>query len=325
MREGATLALLGALLLGGCAQTERIAGPPEAPRLGQPSLAMPGDLDLVVRLDLGRLRDALGEDLQNAVDALLSTAPENAPDAATSRLLLALLSRAKTAWIGVRPALSPEQTDNVLVLRGDFQGLVPSRISGKPDWTYPQDLGGGVLKFSRPRPGQRVAPAVLYFQDPNLVVIGSYAELDALEATLETGRGDPPLEPPDTGIASLAARLDKLQPILRSRAPSFGKLLSGAQTIRASAAWTGSELDLRVELIVDSNDHARQIAETLGAIARKFSPPAPRQGSWIGRGSITAVERSVIVRVGVPGRELLGGLRRLSDRSPNSDGTVGAP
>ena len=54
-----------ALLLAGCAA--RRAAPPPAPSVEDPAGIVPPDLDLVLRLDLGRLRDALG---QGALDEL---------------------------------------------------------------------------------------------------------------------------------------------------------------------------------------------------------------------------------------------------------------
>lgn len=282
---------------------------------------MPADLDLVVRLDLASLRRALGEEVEIALERLLRAAPEAAPDAGTRRLVLALLSRAKTAWIGVRPGLPAPLTDNVVVLRGEFAGVIPHRLEGEPSWGAPRDLGGGVLRFEREAPKLRVAPAVLYVRGPDLVVWGSYAEIDALERTIELGRGDPPLVPADTGLASLSARLGSLQDRLVRRAPMAARLLEGAETLGASAGWTGTELDVRLELRFDDARRAEAVAEALAAIVRLL---ASSERSWLGAAKIDAVERFVTARVRIPAGDLVKELGVFAGPVSQSGGTVPA-
>lgn len=284
---------------------------------------MPADLDLVIRLDLGRLRDALGEDLQRAVNALLRSAPADEPDHFTSRLVLALLSQSRTAWVGVRPGLSPELTDNVIVLRGDFRDQFPAELRGEPAWGRPTDLGGGILKFQRAAPRLRVAPAVLYFRVPDLVVIGSYAEIDALERSVERGDGDAPLQPPDTGVASVSARLLLLQARLGRRAPILGQLVRGAEKFSASAAWAAGELDVRAELTLDSPERAARVAEALGSIAKMISERTARP--WLGGAVFTVLDRFVSVRLSVPAPELAHALGEMAARGSETDGTVPPP
>jgi hypothetical protein len=324
VRTAFAFALAGAISLA-CADPKLVAAPPAAPRVEEPGLVVPGDLDLVIRLDLSRLRDSLGADFERALETVLGRAPTDAPDAATRRVFLGLLARTKTAWIAVRPGLAPELTDNVIVLRGDFQDALPNVLHGEPHWDGPRDLGGGVLKFERSAPRQRVAPAVLYVRQPDLVVLGSYAELDALERTLELGRGDPPLEPPDTGIASVAARLTVLRERVRRKAPTLGKLVEGAERLTASAAWTGGELDLRLELVLDSAARARSVAEALAAIAKRLSSGMPPERAWLERGTFDAVERFVSIRLRVPPSEFARLFTQFSGPSLESGGTVPPP
>jgi hypothetical protein len=124
--------------------------PPEAPLLGDPASVIPADLDLVARVDLRRLRDALGGAFDSLFEQVMERAPSGERDAATGRLLLTLLLKADTVWLGARPGFSAEQTDSVLVLRGAFSQLVPHAIGGDPAWQRPERLGGGVLRFERP-------------------------------------------------------------------------------------------------------------------------------------------------------------------------------
>lgn len=290
--------------LSGCGARTEIAPPPSPPPFPEPSFAIPEDLDLVLRLDLERAKNVLGESLSEAFDKLLRAAPESAGDAQTNRLLLTLLSRTETLWLGVRPGLSTELTDNVIVLRGDFSEVFPNPLQGgEPPWGEGRDLGGGVLRFERPAPKLRAAPAVLYYAVPDRVVIGSYAEIDALERSLE--RAPSPalattkdrLVPPETGIASMSARLDSFLFTLHRKAKTVAKLLDGAERLSASASWTGAAFDLRAELRFEADERAREVAELLAELARAFSKSGH---AWLGSAQITPVGQFVSLQLEVP-------------------------
>lgn len=296
---------------------------PDPPSLSEPKLAVPADLDLVIRIDLEALRSTLGEALPAAFESVLRTTPEAAHDATTKRLLLALLARSKTAWVGVRPGLAPELTDNVLVLRGQYDKVLPRDLGGEPAWGRPRDLGGGVLRFERAEPRLRAYPAVLYFRAPDLAVFGSYAEVDALERSLESGRADAPLEPPDTGTVSVAARLTELAADLRRRAPTLAKFVDGAETFRASAGLGVANLDVRADIRFESPERARTAAEALGAVARLLGSGPDK--AWLAQAEVTAVERFVTIRCAVPQAELARALGRLSAAAEPAGGTVSAP
>ncbi|MGC4088687.1 MAG: hypothetical protein QM756_12470 [Polyangiaceae bacterium] len=107
------------LLCAACSGPARPPLPP-APELTEPALALPADLDLVLRFDLQRLRSALGIDAEALLRRVSERTPSSEPDADTARLLLSLLSRTETLWLAVRPGLSAELTDGVIALRGDF-------------------------------------------------------------------------------------------------------------------------------------------------------------------------------------------------------------
>lgn len=245
--------------------------PPPPPALGEPALAIPGDLDLVLRVDLARLRDLFGLGFEAALDEMLARAPGADADGDTGRLLLRLFSRADTIWLGARPGLSPELTDNVLVARGKFAGLVPEAIGGSPPWDRPERLGGGVLRYERAAPKLRATPAVIYLREPDRVVIGSTAEIDALELTLERGEGQAPLRAPETGIAALAARVPALSQRLRARAPTLSRLFDGADQLSCSLDRRADDLELVVELRYASSERAAEIAGPIEAVLSRLA------------------------------------------------------
>ena len=266
------LCLGGALTLSACSPPLPPAPPPPtAPVLEQPALAIPGDLDLVLRVDLARLRDLFGLGFEAALDEMLARAPGSDADGDTGRLLLRLLSRADTVWLGARPGLSPELTDNVLVARGKFAGLVPEAIGGEPSWGRPERLGGGVLRYERAAPKLRATPAVIYLREPDRVVIGSTAEIDALELTLERAEGLPPLRAPESGIVALAARVPELSRGLRERAPTLTRLLDGADELSCSVDRRGEDLELLVELRYAKPARAADVAGPIEAVLARLA------------------------------------------------------
>lgn len=300
-----------ALWLSSCSGPRKIAAPPPPPALESAAEIVPADLDLVLRADLARLRTFLGPDLERGLERLADAAPSGEPDHATARLLLDLLGAADTAWVGVRPGLAAELTDNVVVLRGDLAGKVPTSIGGSPPWRGPRDLGGGVLKLTRDPPPLRAAPAVLYMNEPSLVVLGSTAEIDALERTVERGAAPTRLRPPETGLVSVAARLRLLEHDLRDRAPGFSRLVREVQAITASLDLRGDELLLEAELELRSQE---KVPSLVGDLRGLFS--VLDRGSPEGLFANTKVEgtaRFVSLRTRIPSSRAAAFLRcRLS-------------
>jgi hypothetical protein len=271
--------------------------PPEAPLLGDPASVIPADLDLVARVDLRRLRDALGGAFDSLFEQVMERAPSGERDAATGRLLLTLLLKADTVWLGARPGFSAEQTDSVLVLRGAFSQLVPHAIGGDPAWQRPERLGGGVLRFERPTPPVRAQPAVLYVREPDLVVVGSEAEIDALELGVEQGRGDEPLRAKESGIVSVSARVPKIASGLRERAPTLTRLIDGAERLSCLLDRRGERYELELELEYDSAERARQVE---GPIRDVFAALARAGLDWLDAVAVNVAGLSVSARLSLP-------------------------
>jgi hypothetical protein len=271
--------------------------PPLAPVLEEPALAIPGDLDLVMRVDLSRLRDLFGLGFEAALDEMLARTPGADADGDTGRMLLRLLSRADTVWLGARPGLSPELTDNVLVARGKFAGLVPEAIGGDPPWDRPERLGGGVLRYERAAPKLRATPAVIYLREPDRVVLGSTAEIDALELTLERGEGQPPLRAPEAGVVALSARVPQLSQGLRARAPTLTRLLDGADRLSCSVDRRGDDLELVLEL---SYENASRAADVAGPIEQVLARLAESGFRFLERVRVQPAGSSVTLTLSLP-------------------------
>jgi hypothetical protein len=264
----------------GCSAQREIESPPPAPKLAEPAASIPADLDLVVRLDLKRLRGVLGIAATPLLEELGRQAPSDAPDRATAELGRKLFLAADTIWVGVRPGLAAELTDSVVVLRGDFRDLVPRELGGEPAWAPAEDLGGAVRRFTRPPPRLRAAPAVLYAQGSELVVLGSVAEIDALERSVEQGRADGALRAPENGLFSAALRVRALRRTLAQRSPTLGRLVEDIESVEASVDHDGDKFRARVDLATRDSAGASVLAEGLGKLRGAFDGPLRR---WLDR------------------------------------------
>jgi hypothetical protein len=257
MRPAATLSVLVLCLaqaasLGACGGAERVGPPPAAPTVTTPVQAIPADLDVVVRIDLDPIRAALPAEAQSDLAAVALAGDLSA----ASDVVRRAIERAHQVWIGFRPGQLPEQTDNVLVLRGDFS-KVPVAALGDA-FKPPRDLGGGWSAYDVRRVQGRSAPARLYTHLDDLWVIASEAELDAVERVIEDGVRERRLEPPERGVLSVAARMAGVAASIRQTSPKAARFLSQADVGTLSADLGSEGLEVFAELgFVDEATAAR--------------------------------------------------------------------
>jgi hypothetical protein len=259
--------LLLALAAIACA-SERIP-PPAAPGppIQQPADAIPGDLDLVIRIDFAKVKGVLGSELMRELER---RAPRSG-DAATERLLVDAMTRADTIWIAVRPADDLEQSDNVIILRGRFGDLDPKKYGGEPRWRGPTDLGAAFRVYERDQPKLRSAPVRIYARLPDLLIFVSAAEIDSAERVIERGADDPRLEPPEKGAVALEARIGRLADSIAGRSPAAARLLAPARRLRATVDLDTAGLRAEVELDFELEEQARRAADATAIFARALT------------------------------------------------------
>jgi hypothetical protein len=230
--------------------------PPPAPNVDDAAQLVPADLDLVLRLDLARVRDALGA---GVLDELRRRALR--ADASGSGPLVAAFAHGDTLWLGARPGEALESSDFVWVLRGNFAAFDPHR-SGQ--FGPAEDLGGALRRFDRVGKSERADPARFYLHAADLVVAASPAELDSIERTLEQGRRDAALEPPSKGLLSLAVRPRALLQRLPAGAGQLRKLAEHVLRIEGSADVTSAGVALELAFEFGDAQGAEQVARALG-------------------------------------------------------------
>lgn len=293
-----------ALALAAACGPERVPAPEApAPSLVDPGDAIPGDLDVAVRVDLARVRQVVGAELFESVRGRVASARTGA-DAGGERLLADALAASDTVWIAFRPGLAPDLTDNVLILRGNFARIDPRSYGAEPRWRRPQDLGGGWRLYERDTPRARTLPARLYARDDSILVFVSTAEIDSVERSLERRMGDARVEPAAEGVVSVEARAPALAELLLARAPAAARLLRRGSKLSAHADLSATGLRAELELELDSAEGARETAEAAALFARALAEQGGEARTLVRGLRIEAVGQSVVARLSLDLREL---------------------
>jgi hypothetical protein len=250
MQRRALLAFTAAAFVG-CGP-KRVAPPPSAPAVLGAGDLLPADLDVVLRLDLGKVKAALG------ATALALLAREGLARAATGghadELVLESLLAADLVYLAYRPGPLLEPLDRVLALQGSFEALSRPPAGFAP----PVDLGADVRFFERRSPPLgRGEIARIYAASTRVRAFVSEAEIDAVERVLETGGAERRLQAPEEGTLSLAAR-----PRLLTRFGGSGlrEQLEAARTLRAIAELESDGVKLKLELEMKDAADAEQLA-----------------------------------------------------------------
>jgi hypothetical protein len=246
--------LVGLLALGGCAP-QRLPAPPAAPRVVSAAELVPADLDVVARIDLSRMRAALGsltEQLLSRDVLSRASADGKEPDELVVRSLL----EADVAYLGYRPSPLLLPLDRVLALQGRFTPITRAPAGFSPD----VDVGADVRYWDRRATEglPRSDTARLYAVGNRVRAFVSEAELDSVERALD-GLSEPrPLVAPEEGTLSLAAR-----PRLLTRFVSgtLRELLSDSKALQVVVDLESDDATLRASLETASAEHAAGLAK----------------------------------------------------------------
>jgi hypothetical protein len=299
-------AVLAAAALSIAACGAKPEAPPAAPQIAAPADAVPPDLDVVVRIDVAGLREAIGA---TAFALLSARAKQSAAgmDPGSQRMIVDLLGQADTLWLAFRPGLDLDHTDNVVVLRGRFERLDPRDYRASPAWQSATDLGAGWRVFERPRPRSRSAPARVIQRGGDLVVLVSYAEIDAVERGLEGRQSSSAVAPPETGSFSVAARVRPLAASMATRSPAAARLLGQATTLEASLSLAATGMTARLSVDFEMDDQARRAADAANLLLRALAEQSTTLAELLPSLRVEAVGASVVVSANID-RERLAAL-----------------
>ena len=245
-----------ALLLGlsavACGPKAAPALPP-APTITSAVELIPPDLDVVVRLDLARVKAVLGATALTALSRQVLA--HDRGGAEPDELVVASLLAAEQVYLGYRPSPLGAPLDRVLALQGHFEPLARA-LTGFSSAT---DVGRDLRYWDRSAaPTSRGGVARVYAWGDRVRAFVSEAELDAVERTLSGLGAERRLEPPEEGTLSLAAR-----PRLLGRLAGQGalrELLEDAKALRAVADLESDGVRLELELLLSGAEQARRLA-----------------------------------------------------------------
>ncbi len=212
------------------------ARPPVAtPKLADlaPPDFIPADLELVVRLDLNRVREGLGEKEANE---LVARAIDRA---AASGLMRLALSPARVLWFGLRVTDIDEGDRVIAVEFNDDAKLNPDPNAWRRHETSIQGLA---RHDAIEKPG-RSGFARVYTLGQRGAVFVTPVELHPAArrlGQLNLQRGQPDAR----GLLSIDYRPARLSPSLEDRYPSLSALLRGVERVRAAVHFEGDEVRL---------------------------------------------------------------------------------
>lgn len=292
------MALLATIGAAGACVSERPPSVRPAPGPLSPSAALPDSSDLVLRLDLERLRGELGAELLRRV--LVATLVNDA-DAPSNNLLAAAVDRADLGLLGLELGSSLTSSSKVVVLRGHFGSLDPDA-----HWSPLSPDQSALEAFDADAADSAGALTRAYRLDDELFVLAPRTEATAIERGL-AGAGREGLYPPDRGLLSLALRPQAFVETFLGRYPTLGGYLSGARAARAYADPDSSGLRAQVELEFSSNESAAEASEVFAQLLRGIGAKGCAFGDLARVTTATHSERTVSLQASVP-RASVGGL-----------------
>lgn len=234
-----------------CGPKPRPALPP-APSVSSAAEFIPPDLDVVVRLDLARVKATLGGAALTALSRQVLT--QGSPKQSVDELMVASLLEARVVFFGFRPSATGTPLDRVLALEGSFTQLVQT----PGGFSRATDLGADVRYWDASATPPREGVARIYAAGERMRAFVSEAELDAMDRMLEGRASAERLEAPAEGTLSLAAR-----PALLARLSGSGllrELLNGAKRFTAIADLESDGARLKAELVLETAQQAEALA-----------------------------------------------------------------
>lgn len=251
------------------------------------------DLELVVRVDVGRIGSELGPDLMGRLRARALEAPSVEGDPIAPWLAHAM-AHAEIVWIGVRLDASGG-ADRVLVAEGRIPPypLVSGQLAATPSGV------ADVSVLDRRGPLARADLARVVTVRDRLVAFASAVEMDGSLRALTSGRGDEPLEPAAEGLLSFDAASLHLPPPYDTRFPALARALRHVDRARGVVSASDRALRLETELRAKTPEGAVVLAKLFEALRDE---PADDGGPTLLAGAqIEREERLVRVAWTVPG------------------------
>ncbi len=249
---------------------------------------LPGDLDAVLRIDLARMRAALGPITQS-----LSTRVGSEVDV-QDELATKAIERARVVWIGTR-LTDMDTGDRVLIIEGDVEDLRPDPVVFH---VVDPPLSDDVKTFERKGPLSRNATARIHLLGARTIVFVSSVEADGVERILRQGADPDRRDPPADGLLSADVRGRRLPPQFERRFPSIGSIVRGINRARASVTMVDEGVKLDIEVTNVSTPASRKLEGFLSAL--REGGQGSRYATLFDGLSVERIEQAVRVKWIVP-------------------------
>jgi len=260
---------------------------------------LPGDLDLVLRIDLAKVRRGLGSESSEelAERALREADPE--------AIVREALARADAAWLGLRVA-NLLDGDRVVVVELPKGTVRPDPIA----WSAHEDRGEGdrVQLFDALVPPPRGGTARIVTLADGTVLFVSPVEVDAVDRVLLSGPDAERGQPEARGLLSLDWRVKRPGVRLQNRFPSLAALMRGIVRVRATVTMRGNELLLEGRMRCHDEPAASRVLRFVQTFA-ETAKQIERYGPLLKSLELSRAGSTVRVRWALPPEVVLGALR----------------
>lgn len=297
--------VLALVLATACGRTVPHGGEPkqpaDKPRVTTVTTAsdlIPADLDLVVRVDLAKVRSDLGPE---ASAELVTGALDSAKVSAVARETLA---EAEVIWLGLRIA-DLDSGDHVMVATrkrkraadGQPQKLIEPATKS---WTKSGTSVPSISRFVRTSPSRRADTARIFTVADTAAVFVSPVEEYSVERLLRMGPDPSRGEPTARGLLSLDLRAPRLSRTMSKKYPALTKLVRSVTRVRAAVDLFGDALELEGTIRCDSPAAAKRVKQYLAT----YTMPQTRFAELLAGVKLEQAGASVLLRWRVP-RSLL--------------------
>lgn len=254
-RRAIVLASAAAALAAACKEVPRggvpkVTAEPAISRRLLPNEIIPADLDIVVRVDVEKLRQTLGRSFDRELQARFSA----------DEMLAASLARARSLTIGLRGE-DLDNGDRVIVVEGDIGALELDRRGFVPQ----PSRNDKVKIYTRSLTAARDATDAVIVLDERAAAFVSPVETDAVLRILREGADAQRGQPLAEGVVSADVRVKRMPPSLERRYPSLAKLVSQVQRVKALLKVSDEGLRLEGEVVARSEESADKVRRFLDA------------------------------------------------------------
>lgn len=307
-KRAAAIASAAAILAGaGCREVpgpKSAARPPQLSKRLYASDLLPADLDVVVRVDMARLRAGLGPSFAETLAA-------RAGEAGGEPFVAEAIAGADAVWIGLRLA-DIDAGDRVLVAEGRLGEihLEPSEWKETTPAATMEEVRILDRQGSVPRSG--TGRIVVYAK--KLYAFVSPVEVDATSRLLrdgpDVGRGDPRAD----GLVSADVRGHRLPRSLEKKYPSIAGIIAGITRVRGSATLAEDGVRVSIEMIAKSPEAATRAEKFLTAI--RDSGASTKFAALLATVKLSRIDKTLSLAATIPAAMVVSALGGASAPDP---------